>query len=217
VLLSFFLNVLATVMSLNLFLKRFHLSLSRVISLMHSSHFFLSDVEEVFSTEESGIGVSFGLVVIFCFFSRGRGVRVGNVKRNIFHFLGGSDCSIAATIASIISWDDVKGGSGSGLILWGMGGKWESFVFDGDSEDGYLVVNQDHDCLMVDIDGIKGCSWSPGGPVVDNVEVSVSDKGSEEVELIVVGMHVDKDDSIVGAQGEDSRGSEACAGEFMVD
>jgi len=49
-----------------------------------------------------------------------------------------------------------------------------------------------------------------------DVEVSALDEGSEEVELIVVGMHADEDDSIVGTQGEDSQGGKSCTGEFMV-
>ena len=67
----------------------------------------------------------------------------------------------------------------------------------------------DHDCFVVDVDGFKVFSRSPGGPVVPNVKVSLPNKGSKEVELIVVGMHVDKDDSIVGTQGEDGRGGES--------
>jgi len=70
---------------------------------------------------------------------------------------------------------------------------------------------------VVDVDGIKGFSWSPSGPVELDIEVSALDEGSKEVELIVVGMHADEDDSIVGAQGEDGGGGEACAGELVVD
>jgi len=70
---------------------------------------------------------------------------------------------------------------------------------------------------VVDVNGVKGFSWSPSGPVELDVEVSTLDKGSEEVESIVVGMHADKDDSIVGAQGEDGRGGESCTGELVVD
>jgi len=35
--------------------------------------------------------------------------------------------------------------------------------------------------------------------------------------LIVVGMHADEDDSIVGTQGKDGRGGESCTGELVVD
>jgi len=77
--------------------------------------------------------------------------------------------------------------------------------------------NRDHDCFMVDVDGIEVFSRSPSGPVVANVKVSLSNKGSEEVELIVVSMHVDEDDSIVSAQGEDGRGGKSCTREFVVD
>jgi len=70
---------------------------------------------------------------------------------------------------------------------------------------------------MVDVDGIKGLSWSPSGPVELDVKVSTLDEGSKEVELIVVGMHADEDDSIVGTQGKDGRGGESCTGELVVD
>jgi len=46
---------------------------------------------------------------------------------------------------------------------------------------------------MVNVDGIKGFSWSPGSPVELDVEVSTLDEGSEEVKLIVVSMHADED------------------------
>jgi len=74
------------------------------------------------------------------------------------------------------------------------------------------LTNWDHDCFMVDVDGVKGFSWLPGGPVELDVKMSTLDKGSKEVELIVVSMHADKDDSIVGTQGEDGRGGESHAG-----
>jgi len=104
-----------------------------------------------------------------------------------------------------------------GVILRGMGSKWKPFIFDGNPENRLFVINWDHDCFMVDIDGIKGFSWSPSGPVELDVEVSTLDEGSEEVELIVVSMHADEDDAIVGAQGEDSRGGKSCTGELVVD
>jgi len=155
------------------------------------------------------------LVVVLCFFDGSEGVGVGDVKWNVFRFIG---CFVAATLASSASGnDDVEGGCGSGLISRGMGSKWKLFIIDVDPEDRVFIINWDHDCFMVDVDGIKGFSWSPGGPMIGDVEMSTPDKGSEEVELIVVGMHADEDDSIVGAQGEDSGGSKSCAGEFMMD
>jgi len=98
-----------------------------------------------------------------------------------------------------------------------MGSERESFVIDVSPEDRFFIINWDHDGFMVNIDGVEGFPWSPGGPVVDSVEVSTSNEGAEEVELIVVGVHADEDDSIVGAQGEDGRGGKSCTGEFMVD
>ena len=216
VLLSFFLNILATVTSLNLLLKMVHLSLSLIISLIHSSCFFLSNVEMVFWVEESGVGVLLGLVVISCLFCRIRGVGVGDMEWDLFWFLRDSCCFVAATLTSSANRDEVVGRV-SGVVLGGMGSKWKSFIFDRNPENRLFVINWDHDCFVVNVDGIKGFSWSPSGPVELDVEVSTLDECSEEVELIVVGMHADEDDSIVGTQGEDSRGGESCAGEFMVD
>ena len=218
-LLSFFWNILATKVFLNLLLRRVHLSLSQIISLMHCSHFFLSDMEEVVWGEESSVSVLFGLIVVFCFFDDGsNGVRVGDVKWNVFRFLGGNDCLVAATLASSASGDDdVEGGCGSGLISRGMGSEWESFIIDVGPEDRVFIINWDHDCFVVDVNGVESFSWSPGGPVVGNVKVSLTNEGTKEVELVVVGMHADEDDSIVSAQGEDGGGGESCTGEFMVD
>ena len=191
------------------------MSLSLAMSLIHSSCFFLSDMEEVIWFEESSIGVLLGLVVVFCFFDGSRGVRVGDMKWNVFRFFWGNGCFVAATLASSASRDNMVGGV-SGVILRGMGSKRESFIFNRDPEDRFFIINWDHDCFMVDVDGVKGLSWSPSGPVELDIEVSVLDKGSKEVELIVVSMHADKDDSIVGAQGEDGRGGESCTGELVV-
>ena len=217
VLLSFFLNVLATEMALNLLVKRVHLSLSRTIALMHSSHFFLSDMEEVFCAEESGVGVLFGLVVIFCFFCWGEGIGIGDVKWDVFHFFGSNGCFVAATLASSTKGDDVERGCGSGLISRGMGSKWKSFIIDVGPEDRVFVINWDHDCFVVDVDGIESFSWLPCGPVIGDVKVSMADEGAEEVELVVVGVHADEDDTIISAQGKDGRGGESCTGEFMMD
>jgi len=132
------------------------------------------------------------------------------VKWNIFCFLRGNGCFVPATLASSASGDDnVEGGCGSGLISRGMGSEWKSFEIDVGPEDRVFVINWDHDCFMVDVDGIKVFSRSPSGPVVPDVKVSLSNEGSEEVELIVVGMHADEDNSIVGAQGKDGRGGES--------
>ena len=153
--------------------------------------------------DESGVGVGFGLVVVFGFFDRGKGIGIGDVKWNVFRFLNGNGCSFAATLASSANGDDVERGCGSGLISRGMGIKWKSFIVDMGPEDRIFVIDWDHDCFVVDIDGIKGFSWSPSSPVVGDVKVSATDECSEEVELIVVGVHMDEDDSIVGSQGED--------------
>jgi len=112
----------------------------------------------------------------------------------------------AASASSTSGDDDVERGCRSGLISRRVGSEGGSLIVNSDPEDRVFVINWDHDCFVVDVDGVKGCSRPPGGPVIGNVEMSTSDEGSEEVELIVVGMHADEDDSIVGAQGEDGRG-----------
>ena len=70
---------------------------------------------------------------------------------------------------------------------------------------------------MVNVDGIEGFSWSPSGPVISDIEVSTLDEGSEEVEIVVVGVHANENNPVVGAKSEDGRGGESCVGEFMVD
>ena len=205
-LLSFSLNIFATLMFLNLLLRRVHLSLSRTMVLMHSSRFFLSDMEEVVWGEESGVGVRFGLTVfgVVC-----REVGIGDMKWNIFRFLGGNGCLVAATFASSTKRGVVERGWGSGLVSRGVGSKWKPFVVDVGSEDRIFIINWDHDCFVVDVDGIKGFSWSPCGPVVGDVEVSTTDEGAEEVEIIVVGVHANENNPVVGAKGEDGRGGES--------
>jgi len=157
-----------------------------------------------------------GLVVVFCFFDGTRGVGVGDVKWNVFRFFRGNGCFVAAAAASISNGHGIERSLGSGLVSRGMGSEWNSFIIDVGPEDRIFVINWDHNCFMVDVDGVEVFPRSPSGPVVTDVKVSTSDKGSKEVELIVVGMHADEDDSIVGAQGEDSRGGKSCAGEFVV-
>jgi len=131
------------------------------------------------------------------------------VKWNIFRFLGGNGCFVAATLASSAKGGVVERGCGSGLILRWVGSKWKSFVVDVGSEDRIFVINWDHDCFMVDVDGIKGFSWSPSGPMVGDVEVSSTDEGAEEVEIIVVGVHANENNSVVCAKGEDGRSGES--------
>jgi len=129
---------------------------------------------------------------------------------NVFRFCSGNGHSIAATFASSASRDDdIKRGCRLGLISRGMGSEWKSFEIDMGPEDRVFVINWDHDCFMVDVGGVEVFSRLPGGPVVPDVEVSLSNKGSEEVELIVVSMHADEDNSIVSAQGEDGGGGES--------
>ena len=206
--LSFFLNILATVVSLNLFLRRVHLSLSRVMSLIHCSRFFLGDVEEVVWGEESGVGVCFGLAIfgVVCW---GEGVGVGDVQWNVFCFLGSNGCFVAAAVARIINGDSVERGCRSGLISRRMGCEWEPLVVDVGSEDRVIVVDWDHDGFVVDVNGVESFSWSPSSPVVRDVEVSTSDEGTEEVEIVVIGVHANENNSVIGAKGKDGRGGES--------
>jgi len=175
-------------------------------------------MEEVVWIEESSVCVLFGLVIIFCFFCGGNGVGIGDMEQDIFWCLGDRCYFMAAIVARLINWDSVGCGA-LGIILRGMGSKWKSFIFDRDPKDRFFIINWDHNCFMVDVDGIKSFSWLPSGPVELDVKMSTLDKGSKEVELIVVSVHVDEDDAIVSAQGEDSRGrgSESCTGELVVD
>jgi len=159
----------------------------------------------------------FGRIVIFCFFDWGKRVGVGDMERDFFWSLGCDCCFVAATVASSTNGHVVEGGCGSGLISRGMGSKWKSFIIDVGPEDRFFVINWDHDCFMVDVNGVEGFSWSPSGPVIGDVKMSSADEGAKEVELVVVGVHADEDDAIIGAQGEDGRGGESCAGELVVD
>jgi len=170
---------------------------------MHSSRFFLSDVEEVVWGNKSGVGVGFRLIV-FDFFCGSEGVWVGDVEWNIFRFLGS-----AATVASSANGDNVERSCRSGLVSRGMGCEWESLVIDVGSEDRIVVVDWDHDGFVVDVNGVEGFSWSPSSPVVCDVEMSTSDECSEEVEIIVVGVHANENNSVVGAKGEDGRGGKS--------
>jgi len=155
------------------------------------------------------------LVIIFGFFDGGNEVGVGDVKWNIFRFVG---CLVAATFASSASGDDdVKGGCRSGLISRWMGDEWESFVVDMGSEDRVFIINWDHDGFVVDVNGVEGFSWSPSSPMIHDIEMSTSDEGAKEVEIIVVGVHANENNPVVGPKGEDGRGGESCVGEFMMD
>jgi len=126
------------------------------------------------------------------------------VEWNVFRFLGS-----AATVASSANGDDVEWSCRSGLVSRGMGYEWESLVVDVDSEDRVIVVDWNHDGFVVDVNGVEGFSWSPSSPVVHDVEVSMLDKCSEEVEMVVVGVHANENNSVVGAKGKDGRGGES--------
>ena len=131
------------------------------------------------------------------------------MKWNSFRFLGSNGCLVAATLASSAKGGVIERGWGSGLVLRGVGSKWKPFVVDVGSEDRVVIVDWDHDGFMVDVNSVEGFSWSPSGPVVRDVEMSTSDKCSEEVEIIVVGVHANENNSVIGTKGEDGRGGES--------
>jgi len=91
--------------------------------------------------------------------------------------LEGSCCFVAATLASSTNGHGVEWGCGSGLISRGMGSKWKSFVIDWDPDDRVFVINWDHDCFMVDVNGF-GVFSSPCSPVILDIKVSTLYEGS---------------------------------------
>jgi len=160
-------------------------------------------MEEVVWGDESGVGIGFGLIV-FDLFCRSEGVWVGDMEWNVFRFLGS-----AATVASSANGNNVEWGCGSRLVSRGMGCEWKSLVVDVGPEDRVIIVDWDHDGFVVDVNGVEGFSWSPSSPVVRDIEMSSSDEGTKEVEIIVVGVHANENNSVVGAKGEDGRGGES--------
>ena len=62
---------------------------------------------------------------------------------------------------------------------------------------------------MGDVCGIF--SWHKVRPMEIEVVLLSIDEGTKEVEVVSSGMHADKDDTMLGAQGEDSGGGEAIA------
>ena len=123
--------------------------------------------------------------------------------------MGGNGCLVAATLASSVKGVVVEWSCRSGLVSRGMGSKWKSFVVDVGPEDRVIVVDWDHDGFVVDVDGVEGFSWSPGSPVVRDVEVSTSDECSEEVEIVVVGVHANENNPVVGTKGKDGGGGKS--------
>ena len=67
---------------------------------------------------------------------------------------------------------------------------------------------------MGDVCGIF--SWHEVCPMEIEVMLLSIDEGAEEVEVVSSGVHADKDDTMLGAQGEDSGGGEAVATEVGV-
>ena len=64
---------------------------------------------------------------------------------------------------------------------------------------------------MGDVCGIF--SWHKVCPMEIEVMLSLIDKGAKEVEVVSSGVHVDEDNTVFSAQGEDSEGGETIATE----
>ena len=67
---------------------------------------------------------------------------------------------------------------------------------------------------MGDVCGIF--SWHEVCPMEIEVMLLSIDEGTKEVEVVSSGMHADEDDTMLGAQGEDSGGGEAVTMEVGV-
>ena len=67
---------------------------------------------------------------------------------------------------------------------------------------------------MGDVCGIL--SWHEVCPMEIKVVLLSVDEGAEEVEVVSSGVHADEDDTMLGAQGEDSGGGETVATEVGV-
>ena len=67
---------------------------------------------------------------------------------------------------------------------------------------------------MGDVCGVF--SWHEVCPMEIEVVLLLIDEGAEEVEVVSSGVHADKDDAMLGAQGEDSGGGETVATEVRV-
>ena len=67
---------------------------------------------------------------------------------------------------------------------------------------------------MGDVCGVF--SWHEVCPMEIEVVLSLVDEGAKEVEVISSGVHADEDNTMLGAQGEDSGGGEAVTMEVRV-
>ena len=67
---------------------------------------------------------------------------------------------------------------------------------------------------MGDVCGVF--SWHEVHPMEVEVMLSSIDKDAKEVEVVSSSMHVDEDDTMLSAQGKDSRGRETVATEVGV-
>jgi len=120
--------------------------------------------------------------------------------RGLLDFVFWEDCShaIIARASFCQLWHWVMEGSGS----------------DGRVEESNIVVNRDDDSFV----GNVGCILSrhEAGPVEVDVVLLFINKGSKEVEVIVSGMGLDKDNAIVCSKSEYSGGREPMASEVGV-
>jgi len=82
------------------------------------------------------------------------------------------------------------------------------------SEYGVFTFDWDLDGFVGNVCGIF--SWHEVCPMEVDVMLSSVDKGSKEVEVVSHCVHVDKDDTVFSAQGEDGGGGEAITIEVGV-
>jgi len=85
----------------------------------------------------------------------------------------------------------------------------ERSLMNSSSEYGVLVFHWYRDRLMSDVCGIF--SRHEVCPIKIEVVLPLVDEGSEEVEVVSSSMHMDEDDTVFSAQGEDGGGRKAIA------
>ena len=199
--LSFFLNQLKTASSLNCPLCIIHLWWSTLKSVVHSLRLSLvllgfwsgllnSWFEEALSAVVSTVCGGRGEVLLLF---------VDN-----FVLQEDSTCAIICAASLWVRYGWVCGGYDC----------VERSLRNSSCEYGVFVFDWDCDGFVGDLCGIF--SWHEVCPMeIDIVLLSV-DKGTKEVEVVSSGMYAYEDDTMLGAQGEDSGGGEAITAEIGV-
>jgi len=188
----FFRNQLATVMFLNClfrFSQLLYIFSNRLVPSVLLFGFLDIGEVEACRAVVSTIGDVGGGVGVLDFFFGG-----------LLDFIFWEDCShaIIARASFCQLWHWVMEGSGS----------------DGHVEELNVVVNGDDDGFVGDISCIF--SGHEASPVEVDVILSLIDEGSEEVEVVISGVGLDKDNTIVCSKSEYSGGGEPMATEVGV-